>query len=187
MQRWRAAWVVAGLVALCVVGRWMPHLPNFAPALAASLCAGVWLRNKWLAAIVPLAGMAISDAVLGGYHPGVMAAVYGTLLATTWLYPWLGARPGFLQLRWVVLPLSLGYFLTTNFAVWAFDGMYAPTLGGLARCYVAALPFLQYAVAGDLAYLALLSGIAALAGRYWPWIEDELSQRRPAYARVKSR
>jgi uncharacterized protein DUF6580 len=42
--------------------------------------------------------------------------------------------------------------------VWAFSGMYAHDLHGLMHCYVAALPFLQNTVIGDLSWTTLLFG-----------------------------
>lgn len=184
MHRWRPVLIVVGLVAFGVAGRLVPHLPNFAPVLAASLCAGLWLRSKW-AAVVPLAAMGISDAIIGGYHPLVMATVYTSLVAATWAHAVLGDKPGRLKLAATMLALSVMYFLTTNLAVWAFDGIYDLTPAGLGRCYLSALPFFRYALAGDMTYLAVLLGAAALATRYWPRIEDELLPRRRAYARVK--
>src|SRR5262249_3823053 len=56
----------------------------------------------------------------------------------------------------LVLSSSLLFFATTNFAVWAFSGMYAHDLHGLVLCYVAALPFLWNTVAGDMLWTALL-------------------------------
>jgi hypothetical protein len=55
------------------------------------------------------------------------------------------------------------FFVTTNFAVWAFSGMYPDDLGGLIRCYVAALPFLQNTVTGDIVWSAALFGTWRLA------------------------
>ena len=53
----------------------------------------------------------------------------------------------------------------TNFAVWAFSGMYSLDMAGLVQCYVAALPFLKYTVAGDLFWAAVLFGGAWLVQR----------------------
>jgi hypothetical protein len=61
-----------------------------------------------------------------------------------------------------VLSCSLIFFITTNFAVWAFSGMYSADMAGLIKCYIAALPFLQYTVAGDLVWAAILFGGAWL-------------------------
>jgi hypothetical protein len=58
----------------------------------------------------------------------------------------------------LVLSSSLLFYATTNFAVWAFSGMYAHDLHGLVLCYVAALPFLWNTVAGDALWTTLLFG-----------------------------
>jgi hypothetical protein len=70
------------------------------------------------------------------------------------------------------VPCSLAFFAISNFAVWAFSGIYSLEWQGLIQCYVAALPFLQNTVAGDLFWAAVLFGGAwviqngaALAGR----------------------
>ena len=57
------------------------------------------------------------------------------------------------------------FFLVTNFAVWAFTSMYAPTLDGLLLCYVLALPFYAYTLAGDLVWNTVFAGSWALYGR----------------------
>ena len=57
---------------------------------------------------------------------------------------------------------SLIFFVATNFAVWLFSGLYPLDLQGLAQCYVAALPFLEMTVMGDLFWTAILFGGAWL-------------------------
>jgi hypothetical protein len=57
-----------------------------------------------------------------------------------------------------MLPCSLLFFVLSNFAVWAFSGMYALDWQGLTACYVAALPFLQNTIAGDMFWTAVLFG-----------------------------
>jgi hypothetical protein len=58
---------------------------------------------------------------------------------------------------------SLIFFVLTNFAVWAFGTIYSFDWQGLVQCYVAALPFLDKTVIGDLFWNAVLFGGAALA------------------------
>jgi hypothetical protein len=74
---------------------------------------------------------------------------------------WHGAAPTIAAM----IASSLLFFAATNFAVWAFDGMYPMTLQGLGECYVAALPFLDRTVFGDLAWCAALFGGAWLVQR----------------------
>ena len=54
------------------------------------------------------------------------------------------------------------FYIVTNFGMWLFSGIYPRTLAGLEACYVAAIPFFQNTVAGDLVYTALLFGGFAL-------------------------
>ena len=152
------------LVALGVAGRLLPHAPNFTPLVAAALFAGFFLRSASAAACVPLASLLLSDVVLGVYDYKVMGVVYLCLLA-----PVLMSRV--LQRRLSVLTVGAGsvgasalFFGATNLAVWLSSGMYEHTLAGLVRCYVAALPFLQNALLGDLFWSGLLFGAWALVG-----------------------
>ena len=53
---------------------------------------------------------------------------------------------------------SVLFFAITNFGMWLFSGFYPHTLAGLEACYVAAIPFFQNTIAGDLFYATLLFG-----------------------------
>jgi len=146
-----------GLVGFDVIARLAPHAPNFTPVAASALFAGAVLRSRTLALAVPLAAMVISDLVLGWHDWRVMGVVYASLALPALLGMW-----GRAQAAIVLLPLALSssllFFATTNFAVWAFSGMYAHDLHGLMHCYVAALPFLQNTVIGDMFWTTLLFG-----------------------------
>src|SRR2546423_544781 len=61
---------VAGLILTAAFMRLAPHPWNFSAVGAMALFAGAQFRRRWAALIVPLASMALSDAVLGGY-PGL--------------------------------------------------------------------------------------------------------------------
>jgi hypothetical protein len=63
---------------------------------------------------------------------------------------------------------SVLFFLITNFGTWTLSGMYPMTASGLAACYVAAIPFFQNTIAGDLFYSGLLFGGFALLERAVP-------------------
>lgn len=153
--------VVAALVGLNVAARLLPHAPDFTPVAASALFAASVLRVRTLSIVVPLAGMVLADAWLGFYDLRIMTTVYGTLA--------LPACAAWLSRRWhrpvmiapVLLSSALSFFLVTNFAVWAFSPMYAANAAGLLKCYIAALPFLQNTICGDLFW-----GIV-LFGGYW--------------------
>lgn len=138
------------LIALCVAVRLLPHVQNFSPVAAAALFAGAVMGQRTLAVMVPLAAMLIGDWVLGFYHWQVMTTVYAALVVPA-LIGMIGRR---YDLWFTAIGGALGsaliFFVTTNFAVWAFSGMYSLDSAGLIQCYIAGLPFLKYTVAGDL-------------------------------------
>ena len=72
--------------------------------------------------------------------------------------------------------LSLFFFVTSNFAVWAFSGMYSLDLAGLIQSYVAALPFLDNSIAGDLFWSAVLFGGARASSTAPCWHGARSSQ-----------
>jgi hypothetical protein len=146
------------LVALDVAARLLPHAPNLTPVVASALFAGVVFRSRILALAVPLAALALSDLVIGGYDWRIMAAGYAALMLPAMLG--MGARRSgrAIVVAACVPAMSLLFFAVSNFAVWAFGGMYPPTAGGLLACYVAALPFLKTALLGDALWSAALFG-----------------------------
>ena len=155
---WSDLALVVGLVGFDVMARLLPHAPNFSPVAATTLFAGAVLRGRALALVVPLAAMLLGDAVLGFYDWRVMSVVY---LASA-----LPVFVGWLSRRWrgplvfvpAILSCSLLFFLGTNFAVWAFGGIYPHSMAGLIECYVAALPFLKQTAAGDLFWATIFFG-----------------------------
>jgi hypothetical protein len=46
----------------------------------------------------------------------------------------------------------------TNFAVWAFGGLYPHSLTGLTECYFLAIPFFRNTLLGDLFYSGAFFG-----------------------------
>jgi hypothetical protein len=102
--------------------------------------------------------------LFGEFHP-LMPLVYGSFVASVLVGRGLRTR----RTTWRIGAASVGgsllFFLVTNFGVWAQAGWYAPTWSGLAACYVAALPFFQNALCGDLLYSAAFFGGWAWAAK----------------------
>jgi hypothetical protein len=140
--------------------RLVPHPPNFTPIAAMALFGGAHLERRWLAFAVPLGAMLLSDLLIG-FHSG-MAFVYASF-ASVVLIGWaVRARLTPLRIGGAALASSALFFVVTNFGTWLLSGMYPHTATGLASCYVAAIPFFQNTVAGDLVYSGLLFGGFAL-------------------------
>ncbi len=154
--------LVAFLIGFDVTARLLPHAPGVLPVAASGLFAARVLRMPALAVIVPLAAMALSGFGLAGDDWRVSLVVYAAIA--------LPALAGMVSRRWrgalpivaTMLSCSLIFFVSTNFAVWAFSGIYPLTMQGLTACYVAALPFLEKTVLGDLAWTGVLFGGAWL-------------------------
>jgi hypothetical protein len=157
--------LVLFLIGLDVAARLLLHTWNVSPVAASALFAGLMLRRRWLALLVPLAALALSDAVIG-FDDWRMASVVYAALALPAVAGILGRRYGTSR---VVVPAaltcSLIFFAATNLAVWAFSGMYSLDLAGLIQCYTLALSFLKYTIAGDLFWAAVLFGGAWLVQR----------------------
>ncbi len=124
------------LVGLDIVARLAPHAPNVTPIAASAVFAGMVLRSRALALAVPISALLLSDLVVGSYDWRIAGVVYAALALPALAARWGRARP-VVVLAPLVLSSSLLFFATTNFAVWAFSGMYAHDLHGLVHCYVA--------------------------------------------------
>ena len=150
-----AAIFVAILVAAAL--RLVPHPPNFTPIGAMALFSGAYLGRKGVIAFAaPLGALLLSDLVLGIYRG--MPTVYFSV-ALVVIIGWLSLRrTSPLRIGAAAIASSVLFFVVTNFGMWLSSGFYPRTLAGLEACYVAAIPFFQNTVAGDLFYATLLFG-----------------------------
>jgi hypothetical protein len=151
-----------GLIVIGVLSRLVPHPPNVTAVVGVSLLAAYVVRNIWLAALVPVAVMAIADIVLG-WH-GSAFFTYAGMLAATLIGRGLSGRLSVPRLGGAAFLSSLAFFLVSNFGVW-LGGYYGPGLDGLAACYAAALPFWGYSLVGDLGSTAILFALFLLGRR----------------------
>jgi hypothetical protein len=162
-------WIVLGTLA-----RLLPHPPNMTPMTSIALFGGSQL-GRILGYTVTLATLIFSDILLGAVeghsafgawsiftYTGFAAVIFaGTYLRT---YATAGRTLVFL------LGSSLGYWLWTNFGIWATasETIYPHNLAGLMACYEMALPFLRNALAGDLAWGLVLFLSFQAVRRYAP-------------------
>jgi hypothetical protein len=157
--------LIAAILAAAVL-RLVPHPPNFTPIGAMALFSGAYLGRRGLAFVAPLAALLLGDLVLGFYSGMWVTYVAVALIA---LVGWLAlSRISFVRVGVAAVASSVLFFLVSNFGVWALSGMYPQNLTGLAACYVAAIPFFQNTLAGDLFYSGLLFGGFALAEHLVP-------------------
>jgi hypothetical protein len=168
---WMDVALMAFLIAIDVAARLLPHAPGFLPVAASGFFAARMLRIAPLAIVVPVLGMILSDVALPGEDWRIQAVGFAAIaipaLAGIATRRW----PGIVPAVATVVVSSFLFWLLSNGAVWVFSGMYPLNLSGLAQCYVAAVPFLEKTVMGDLLWTGVLFGGA--------W----LVQRRPTLAR----
>jgi hypothetical protein len=136
--------------------RLVPHPPNFSPIDAMALFSGAYLGRRVLAFAAPLGALLLSDLVLGFYH-GQMTVYFSVALIVVIGMAALNRRSA-LRIGTAAIASAILFFVITNFGMWLSSGFYPRTLTGLETCFVAAIPFFQNTLGGDLFYATLLFG-----------------------------
>src|SRR3954469_21842306 len=133
-------------IAAAAALRLVPHPPNFSPIDAMALFSGAYLGRRGLAFAPPLGALLLSDLLLG-FYSGMQFQYLSVALIV--LLGWFAlSRVSVLRLGIAAVASSMLFFTVSNFGVWLASGMYPHTVGGLAACYVAAVPFFQNTLAG---------------------------------------
>ncbi len=148
-----------GLIVVGVLSRLIPHPPNVTAVVGASLLAAYGIRNIWLAALVPVAVMALGDLVLG-WHTSALFT-YAGMLAVTFIGRGLFRELSVVRLGTAAFLSSAAFFAISNFGVWA-GGYYGYSFAGLLACYLEAIPFWGMSLLGDLGSTAILFGLYVL-------------------------
>lgn len=166
-KNWRP--VALSLTCLGALARLLPHPPNFAPVGATSLFAGARLP-VWQAYLIPLVLMGVTDPILNAIYgvPFNLRAhlfIYGSFLIAVWIGRRLRGTENIPRIAAFALLSSIQFYLISNFPSWLWSGRYAHTASGLATCYVAAIPFFGWTLAGDLFYTGVLFGLHAWLSR----------------------
>jgi len=164
--------ILALLSAIVVAAalRLVPHPPNFTPIGAMALFSGAYLGRRIVAFAAPLGALLLSDLVLGFYHG--QATVYFSVALIVMLGMVALRRVSLLRVGTAAVASSILFFVITNFGMWLFSGFYPRTLIGLEACYVAAIPFFQNTLAGDLFYATLLFGGFRVAEHLAPRLRE---------------
>ena len=150
MNAKNSIYLALGLVALLSLSRLIPHPPNFTPILGMAVFSGAIISKRFIAYLVPLAAMLLSDLYLG-FHAS-MPIIYFSLAVCVLIGTFIEARVSILN---SFLSISLGvlvFFLITNFMVWYGSGMYEYSISGLVTCYFMGLPFVQNTFISSILY-----------------------------------
>lgn len=144
------------LVLAAAFSRLIPHPWNFTAIGAMALFGGAYFPSKKQSLMTPIAALLLSDLVLG-FH-STMLYVYVAFIAVVLMGWSLRDQRSVLRVGTLSLVSSSVFFLISNFGVWLMEGLYAPTWQGLVQCYVAAIPFFDNQIYGDLFFSGLLFG-----------------------------
>lgn len=163
MTKDRRFLILCALVAGAALIRFLPHPPNFVPIAAMALFGGAFFSDRRMAYAVPLGAMILSDLFLGLHS--TMIYVYLSFAAIVGIGFLLRKQVNVFTVTGASLGASMLFYTVTNFGVWLGSPYYPQTMEGLVACYVAAIPFFHYTVAGDLLFTGILFGS-------WAWISN---------------
>lgn len=179
------------MILMAALSRLLPHPDNVTPVGAMALFGGAYFSRKYLAFLVPLAAMWLSDLVLNNlvyarmypeYYDGFVWMgnlwVYASFLLIGLLGMRLLQKVNITSLVGTSLLASILFFLVTNFGAWLADPLYPKTTSGLLAAFGAGIPFFRNTMLGDLVYCAILFG-------GFEWAKSQWSVLRPG--RVLSR
>ena len=139
--------VIIAFMLVAILFRLIPHLPNFTPITAIALFGGLYFTNKYMAYLVPIFIMGLSDLFLG--FSTISIFVYVAFL----LVSFIGTQTKKPSVFTILLG-SLSFFVITNFGVWLLS--YPKNLTGLLECYTLAIPFFRNSLLGDFFYSGVM-------------------------------
>jgi len=151
------------IIALAVLTRFIPHLPDFSPVYGALLFGGAHLDRR-RSVVFPLILLGASDFTLARFvyqmHFGWLELVQLGAFASIVVVGW-SLRRGvtIARLTFAVLTGPTAFYLLSNLGVWLGWQAYARSWEGLIACYVAAIPFYGYSLASTCVFGGALFGI----------------------------
>lgn len=170
------------IIALAAISRLIPHPFNFTPIGAIGLFGAAYFKPKWLAFLIPIAALWLSDIIImngpmAAFYEGFQwfghTAVYLAFIIIIGIGFLLRGRVNVKSVIGASLGSSLLFFIITNAGVWLSSIVYPNTFSGLIACFTAAIPFFWSTLAGDLFYCGVMFGSYA-------WFTQYYAQRQAA-------
>ena len=153
--------------------RIMPFHPhNFTPIAAIALVGGLYFNRKVLAFLVPIVALVASDLILNNtINRGFFSQETGLILWADYMYWTYGAFiltfvfGMYLVKRNAVSKILIGglgssflFFFLSNVGSWITMPIYTKDFSGLASCFVAAIPFFQNTLLGNMVFAGIFIG-----------------------------
>ena len=184
--------LILSLLIIGVVGRIIPHPPNVTPIIAIALLASHAFKNKWIAILIPLTGMWISDLMINNY---LYAGYYDKFVffsnGSLWIYGAIlfAVLIGKVLIKHIKLSTvflssfsaSFFFFIITNFGVWFLN--YDHTLENLITVYLLGIPFMLYHMMSSVATFTMI-GIPVYYGLSQTVSEEIVVERKEISKRV---
>ncbi len=171
--------VVSVLILLAALSRLLPHPPNMAPIAGMALFGAGYYSKKYWAYLIPIASMWVSDLILNNvvygqyfdrfvwFYSGSLFT-YGAFALIVLLGTITLKKKSVGSILFSALGASVIFFIVSNFGVWLTSAMYTKSWEGLITCYIAAIPFMQNTLIGDLGYTVVLFGLFELSTILFP-------------------
>lgn len=157
------------LICLGAIYRLVPHPNNFTPVAAMALLGGFYFSKKYLAFLVPVLALLVSDFILNNTanriffedHTGIvfwadyMTFTYSAIIATVIVGITLTNASKTAKIVGGSLASAVMFFLVTNFGSWLTTAIYPKNLGGLMASYTAGIPFFANTLISNLLFTAI--------------------------------
>ena len=163
-------WALTLMILAAAFTRLIPHYPNFTAVGAMALFGGAYFSKKYLAFIVPIIALLISDIFLGFYSGMWVVYLSFALIVVIGMQIRQTKKPGKVLLASV--SASVSFFLITNFALFPPNTIYPQNLTGIVESYTAAIPFFSYTLLGDLFFVGIMFGIFEIAKTKFPSLTE---------------
>lgn len=161
------SWVVLLGILIVAFSRVVPHPPNVTPLLGMSVLAGMRC-GRFFAICLTVLCLFISDVLLAFFGHSTLLGSWTFFTYTGFLMVTIGAscfksrdkKCGLTSMIILTLFFSVGFWVWTNWGSWYVGAIgYPKNMTGLMDCYIAALPFLENALIGDLCWMMVIWGV----------------------------
>lgn len=170
--------IISTIVVVAALSRLaLTEIPNFSPLGAMALFGGAYFSKRYLAVLIPLLALWISDVALNNtiyaaYYEGFswfgVPVVYLSIIVIALMGTKLLKKIKVKNLFIASLLTSLVFFLITNLGSWWAIPAYSKDLVGIIAAYTAGLPFFLSTILSNLLFTAVLFGGYELVKRRMP-------------------
>lgn len=172
--------LATSLIVIAAIYRLLPHPPNATPVGAMALVGGLYIGRKYLAFILPLLALFLSDLVINNtisrsflseqtglvIFSDYMIPVYFSFILIVGIGFILSKQSAFQKILFGTLLSSVSFFIITNFGVWLSSTGYPKNFSGLMMCYEMAIPFFRNTLLSNAIFVTLFVSIIEMVRAY---------------------